>query len=80
MTFVKLEVAVKAVEAVSTRHPYGDYKHCTEVRRECLEALRSLPTDDGWEDKARKVNATPPRCDACTFFDRGVSNNIDTSE
>ena len=51
MTYVKLEDAVKALEELRhcLRGLDGDWP---DALYEAIEALRSLPTDDGWEDIA----------------------------
>lgn len=50
MTYVKLQDAVKAVEALWNNDPNDtDY---VEGLQDSIKALRSLPTDDGWGDIA----------------------------
>ena len=49
MTFVKLEDAVKAV---TPREDEAWSRDATQAFDHAVKALRSLPTDDGWEDIA----------------------------
>lgn len=49
MTYVKLQDAVKAVEAAITCNGVGTRAIEQILADDAIKALRSLPTDDGWQ-------------------------------
>ena len=82
MTYVKLEDAVKVVEAerVAVDSKYEADLAYNLALSHAAEALRSLPTDDGWEDIATEpiglihaiMDAGPIGC--CNISEQNASD------